>query len=597
MRDGRNMKVATGGVWKGLHPGMALASMGMVAAFIVFTVLDVEPAGPVNGEVRSRIETDQNSPNHLDGSSAASVQARTAHVQGEPSDAAAPQRPEVAKQDDQSRWLESGQRWYYVSVINVVLLTCLYLALSRHGKVRLGPEGSRPEFDTASWLAMLFGAGIGPSLMYFAVGEALEHLFYNPHADQAGATSGGDTGSPDTDQAGATETGRERAVWALQVSYLHWGLHGWAVYAACGATLAYFAFRKGLPLAPRAALYPIIGRRIYGGAGHTVDILAVLGTVCAAATTIGLGAEQMTKGLEHLFGIESGAETQLAVLGAITALGTAVAVSGIARGVRTKARWNLWIAAAIAAYVALSGPLEWSLGVPAEALAGYVEKAIEMGLEVFGDGESWHWQGTWTMFYWGWWIAWAPCVGMFIARISYGRTLRELILGTMLAPAAIALVWVGVLGGRAVGIGLDPESGAEAARMMEAVGAGDFPRATFMMLKHIASHEQIGWAVAALATLLLASWTATMTSSSTLVVTTILSMGHAHPPQRFRVVWGIGEGAAATALLVAGGLKALQAASISAALPVSATMLIMLYGLLRSLGKEEGAQNRSSNRT
>ena len=572
MRDGGNMKIAAGGLWKGLHPGMALASMGMVAAFIVFTVLDVELAGATYGEVRSWIETDQNSLNYLDMSSAASI--------------------EVVKQDDQSRWIESGLRWYYVSVINIVLLTCLYLALSRHGKVRLGPEGSRPEFGTASWVAMLFGAGIGTSLMYFGVSEPTVYLDNMKSDDMKPEVV---TGNPHADQAGATEMERERAIRALLVCYLHWGLHGWAVYAACGAILAYFAFRKGLPLAPRAALYPIIGRKIYGGAGHTVDILAVLGTVCAAATTIGLGAEQVAKGLAHLFEIESGAATQLAVLGAITAIGTAVAVSGIARGVRTKAQWNLWIAAAIVAYVALGGPLEWSLGITAQALARYPE-AIRIGLIVF-DGESGRWQTTWTIFYWGWWIAWAPCVGIFIARISYGRTLRELILGTMLAPAAFALIWFGVLGGRAMGIEIDTESGAGTGEIMKQVRAYDLAGAIYKMFELIASHDQVEWAVAALATLLVASWTVTSTSSSTLVVTTILSMGHAQPPQRFRVAWGIGVGAAAAALLVADGLHALKAASIWAALPVSATMLIMLYGLLRSLGKEEGAQNRSSNGT
>ena len=530
-RPRRRLAVAGAGLWKGLHPGMALASMGMVLAFLLFTVVDVDTAGSAYQAVR--------------------------------------------------RQIESFFSWYYILAVCGILFVCLYLALSRFGRIRLGDDDARPEFSTFSWLAMLFSAGVGIGILFFSISEPLSYF------DNAEAS--GHPNNPHADHAGAVARDERRAAHAVQVTYFHWGLHAWAVYVMAGLCLAYFSFRRKLPLTLRSALYPVIGDRIYGPVGHAVDLLALFGAVFGVATSLGLGVKQMAAGLAVLFGIDPGLVTQLTLITLITAVATLSAVSGIGRGIRIISEWNIYFTAILLAFFLFCGPFEWLMSFFATSVGGYLWNVVPMGFWAASEPGGVAWQGSWTIFYWGWWIAWAPFVGMFIARISRGRTIREFILGTLFAPTALAMFWICLLGGNALHMELRAEGGVGTAGLIDLVRGGQLEAALYGTIQRMTDISPLAWIMSALATFLLATWFITSADSGTLVIVTMLSLGSDHPPQRFRVVWGATEGLVAAALLVAGGLLALQAASIVAALPVSVVMLVMTFGLLKSLSEDSAA--------
>ena len=531
-RSGRKrMAVATSGPWRGLHPGMALASKVMVVAFVVFTVLNVEGANAIYSALR--------------------------------------------------RWIEATLSWYYVLTICVMLFAAIYLMASRHGSVRLGSDDARPEFSTFSWLAMLFSAGIGIGILFFSI---YEPLFYFDTAEAAGYPN-----NPHADHAGAGVADERRAAHAMRVAYFHWGFHAWAVYVIVGLCLAYFGFRKKLPLTPRSALYPIIGDRIYGPIGHAVDLLAVFGAVFGVATSLGLGAGQIAAGLNELFGIDAGDVTRVAVIAAITAVATLSAVSGIGRGIRVISEWNVCISLVLLAYFLFFGPFDWLMGFFATTVGEYLWNFVPMGFWTAATPGDMKWQGAWTVFYWGWWFAWAPFVGMFIARISRGRTIRQFTIGAMFVPTAMAMVWICVFGGNALHLELYAADGVGTAGILERVRQDEQEAALYATINAISGVEWLTWAMAALATVLLATWFITSSDSCTLVVATMVSLGNDHPPQRFRILWGISEGFVAAVLLVAGGLGALRTASIAAALPVSIVLLAMTFGVIKSLTEDSSA--------
>ena len=525
------LTVAGAGPWKGLHPGMAMAAMGMVLAFLVFTMLDVEAAGAVFQAVR--------------------------------------------------RQIESLFSWYYILAVCGLLFVCLYLAGSRFGSIRLGDDDARPEFSTFSWLAMLFSAGIGIGILFFSISEPMSYF------DNASAS--GHPNNPHADHAGAHGLDERRATHALQVTYYHWGMHGWAVYVITGLCLAYFGYRKKLPLTLRSALHPVIGDRIYGPIGHAVDLLAVFGAVFGVATSLGLGVKQMATGLAVLFGVDPGLVTQLTLIAIITAVATLSAVSGIGRGIRVISEWNIYFTVVLLAFFLFFGPFEWLMSFFATSVGGYLWNVVPMGFWTASEPGGVAWQGNWTIFYWGWWIAWAPFVGMFIARISRGRTIREFVLGTLFAPTALATFWICLLGGNALHLELRAEGGVGTAGLIELVRDGQLEAALYGTIARMTDISALAWLISALATFLLATWFITSADSGTLVIVTMLSMGSDHPPQRFRVVWGATEGLVAATLLVAGGLLALQAASIVTALPVSVVMMAMTFGLLKSLSQDSAA--------
>lgn len=528
---GSNGLVAEKGIWKGLHPGMGLAAKGMVVAFVVFTALNVDFANGIYSAVRG--------------------------------------------------WIEGALNWYYISAVTVMLFVCLYLMMSRHGKVRLGDDDSRPEFSNFSWFAMLFSAGVGIGLLFFGIAEP---MFYFDNTAPWKYPN-----NPFADLEGATNMDVQRGVIAMRVTYFHWGFHGWAVYVMIGLCLAYFGFRKKLPLTLRSALYPVIGNRIYGPIGHAVDLLAVFGTVFGVATSLGLGVSQMATGLNHLFGVDPGLTTQIILIVIISIVATLSAVSGVGKGIRIISEWNIWLSIVLLAFFLFGGPTKWLLGFFVTTVGDYLWNVIPMGFQTFnGDGNA-KWQGGWTIFYWGWWISWAPFVGMFIARISRGRTIREFMVGVMFVPTTIAFFWLCIFGGSAIYAELNATGGVGTAGIADLVRNWNLPAALYGTIDQVTTIQWLNWAMAALATFLLATWFITSSDSGTLVITTMLSMGDDNPPQRFRIVWGLGEGFVAAVLLAAGGLKALQTASIAAALPVSVIMLMMTWGIVKSLNEDSSA--------
>ena len=531
MTDKQPVKVAEKGVWKGLHPGMGLASKGMVAAFVVFTALNVDFANSVYSAVRG--------------------------------------------------WIESALNWYYISALIVMLFACFYLMVSRHGAIKLGDDDSKPEFSNFSWFAMLFSAGVGIGLLFFGIAEP---MFYFDNTQPWGYPN-----NPFADQAMVTEMDETRAVYAMRVTYFHWGFHGWAVYVMIGLCLAYFGFRKKLPLTLRSALYPVIGEKIYGPIGHAVDLLAVFGTVFGVATSLGLGVSQMATGLNVLFGVDPGVTTQVVLIAVISVVATFSAVSGVGNGIRIISEWNIWLSVVLLAFFLFGGPFKWLMGFFVTTVGDYLWHVIPMGFQTFNSEGDAAWQGGWTIFYWGWWISWAPFVGMFIARISRGRTIREFMLGVMFVPTTIAFFWLCIFGGNAMYLELTAEGGVGTAGIAQLIRDWNLPAALYGTIERVTDIGWLNWMMAALATFLLATWFITSSDSGTLVITTMLSMGDDDPPQRFRIVWGLGEGFVAAVLLLVGGLKALQTASIAAALPVSVIMLFMTYGIIKSLNEDSSA--------
>ncbi|NQW08938.1 MAG: BCCT family transporter [Alphaproteobacteria bacterium] len=536
----RDNLIAKSGFFTGLHPGMGIAAKAMVASFVVFTVLNVEYAGELYGAVRG--------------------------------------------------WIESGLSWYYITAMTVMLFICLYLMFSRFGTIKLGDDDSKPEFSNFSWFAMLFSAGVGIGILFFGVAEP---IFY---FDNSGAF--GYPNNPHADLQGHGEMDVQRAVDAMRVTYFHWGLHGWAVYVMIGLCLAYFGFRKKLPLTLRSALYPVLGERIYGPIGHAVDLLAVFGTVFGVATSLGLGVTQMATGLNVLFGIDPGITTQLILIAVISVIATLSAVSGVGNGIRIISEWNIWLSIVLLAAFVAFGPFKFLMSFFITSLGDYIWNVIPMGFWTASEPGNAAWQGGWTIFYWGWWISWAPFVGMFIARISRGRTIREFMVGVMFVPTTIAFFWICMFGGSAIWQEMNAVGGpgaAGGAGIIETVRAWNLPNALYGTIDNLFRTSWAGdmswmiWPMSALATILLASWFITSSDSGTLVITTMLSMGDDDPPKMFRIIWGLGEGFVAGVLLLAGGLKALQTASIAAALPISVIMLFMAYGLIKSLVEDSSA--------
>ncbi|MBO9409761.1 BCCT family transporter [Shimia sp. R9_1] len=523
--------VSDKGFFKGLHNGMSIASKAMVAAFVVFTILNVDFAGQIYGGVRS--------------------------------------------------WVEGALSWYYISSVIVILFACLYLMFSRFGSIRLGDDDAKPEFSNFAWFAMLFSASVSIGIMFFGVAEP---LFYFDNSAGWGYPN-----NPFADMAGHAEMDMARAVDAVRVTNFHWGLHGWAIYTLTGLALGYFAFRKKLPLTFRSALYPILGERIYGPAGHAVDLLAVFGTVFGIATSMGLGVTQMAQGMNVLFGVDPGTATQVVLVLVISVIATLSAVSGIGKGIKILSEWNIVLTILLILFFFVAGPSQWLAGFFLNSVGDYATKFLSMGFWTATDAGDVKWQGGWTIFYWGWWLSWAPFVGMFIARISKGRTIREFMFGAMLVPTTMAFIWISIFGGNALFMELNAEGGVGTAGLIDMVNNWNLGGTLFGTIDRLTDGGTLAWIISALTTFLLATWFITSSDSGTLVVTTILSMGNAHPPKQHRIIWGLAQGLVAAVLLIAGGLSALQTAAIAAALPISVLVVMMAWGVIKSLMEDPSA--------
>jgi choline/glycine/proline betaine transport protein len=457
-------------------------------------------------------------------------------------------------------WILGTLKWYYIGIVAFFLFFALWLGLSRYGNIRLGKDTDRPEFSNFAWFAMLFGCGMGIGLVFWSIAEPIYHFQSNPFITEA------------------QQKTPLAAVTAMRLTFFHWGLHPWAIYVIVGLSLAYFAYRKNLPLTIRSSLYPLIGDKIYGPIGHAVDILAVFATVFGVATSLGLGVQQMNTGLNQMFGLPVSTTTQMVLIALISSIAIFSVVSGVNKGIRILSNLNLWLSFSILAFLLLFGPTRFLLRTLLQSTGDYLANVIPLSLWTDAN-QNRPWQGWWTAFYWGWWIAWSPFVGMFIARISKGRTIREFVIGVLLVPTAFGFLWLTVFGGTALWIELTQGGG-----IVEAVKQ-DVTLALYTTFA-LMDVGFIGTLFAGVATLLIATYFITSSDSGTLVVATLLSLGDENPPTMHRIIWGVSEGAVAAVLLLAGGLTALQTASITAALPFSVIMLFMCLGIVQGLRQE-----------
>jgi len=455
--------------------------------------------------------------------------------------------------------------WFYIMAVAAFLVFVIYLAVSPYGRLRLGGDDERPEFSYFTWFAMLFSAGMGIGLVFYGVAEPLLH-FGNPHNAEALSV----------------EAARE----AINITFFHWGLHAWAIYIVIGLSLSYFAYRHGLPLTIRSTLYPILGRHIHGPAGHVVDALAVFGTLFGLATSLGLGVMQIHAGLEYLGlfpdVVEGKADPsdvwyQVALIVVITLAATASVASGVGKGIRRLSELNLALATLLLLFVFLAGPTIFLLNTFVQSVGRYGASLVQMTFRTDAF-IGLDWQKSWTMFYWGWWISWSPFVGMFIARVSRGRTVREFITGVLLVPTLLTFFWMVVFGGTGIDLARDP---AVEVNMVGAVQQ-NVSTAVFVML------EQLPLTVitTVLTTLVVAVFFVTSSDSGSLVIDILTSGGHPDPPAWQKMFWALVEGAVAAILLVAGGLQALQTAAIVTALPFAAIMLLICFALYKGLRAE-----------
>ncbi|MGX5724104.1 BCCT family transporter [Metapseudomonas otitidis] len=449
-------------------------------------------------------------------------------------------------------WIIVNASWFYVLTVALILITVVFLAVSRFGDIKLGPDHSQPTYRNSTWFAMLFSAGMGIGLMFFGVAEPLMH-YANPPV-----------GDPST-VAAAKE--------AMKLTFFHWGLHAWSIYAIVALILAFFCFRHDLPLTLRSALYPLIGDRIYGPIGHAVDIFAILGTVFGVATSLGYGVLQINSGLNHLFGLPVTVPVQLGLIAATCALATLSVASGLDRGIKLLSEFNLILAVILLGLVLVLGPTVFLLKAFVQNTGGYLSEIVSKTFNLYAY-EPTDWIGGWTLLYWGWWLSWSPFVGLFIARISRGRTIRQFVCGVLFVPAGFTLLWMTVFGDTAIHMVL--QQGVHS--LVETV-AQDSSLALFAFLEQFPFSSVLSL----VAILMVVVFFVTSADSGALVVDMLASGGQPVTPLWQRLFWSILMGVVAMALLLADGLKALQTATIASALPFSVVLLAATWGLLKAL--------------
>ncbi|MGG5289849.1 BCCT family transporter [Pseudomonas shirazensis] len=449
-------------------------------------------------------------------------------------------------------WIIGNVSWFYILAVAIILGTVVFLGVSRYGDIKLGPDHSTPDYSSTTWFAMLFSAGMGIGLMFFGVAEPVMHFLKPPIGDGGTVQAAGE---------------------AMRITFFHWGLHAWAIYAIVALILAYFSYRQGLPLTLRSALYPLIGERIYGPLGHAVDIFAIIGTVFGVATSLGFGVAQINTGLNALFGVPVSTGVQIALIIGTTFLATLSVMSGLDKGIRRLSELNLGLAVLLLLMVMLLGPTVLILQTFVQNTGGYLSEIVSRTLNLYAYQPT-DWIGGWTLFYWGWWLAWSPFVGLFIARISRGRTIREFVTGVLLVPTAFTLLWMTVFGNTAIHMILD-EGLTDLAMAVDK----DTSLALFAFLEHF----PFASVISTLAVIMVVVFFVTSADTGAMVVDMLASGGQENTPLRQRVFWAASMGLVAIALLLADGLKALQTATIASALPFTLALLFSTRGLLKAL--------------
>ncbi|KYO49428.1 transporter [Tistrella mobilis] len=445
--------------------------------------------------------------------------------------------------------------WFYILVVAIFLGMALFLGFSRFGRLKLGPDDSEPDFRYGSWVAMLFAAGMGIGLMFFAVGEPMTHF-----------------ASPPVVEPRSIEAQRS----AMNITFFHWGIHAWAIYAIVGLSLAYFGYRYNLPLTIRSGLYPLLKERIHGPIGHAVDIFAICGTVFGLATSLGFGVLQINAGLDHLIGLEVSPIVQVTLIAAVTGVATISVISGLDKGVRILSETNLVLAVALMLFVLAVGPTTMLFRAFVQNIGIYLDNFVLKTFNLYAY-EPRSWIYSWTLFYWAWWISWSPFVGMFIARISRGRTVREFVIAVLFVPLGFTFLWMTVFGNTAMFIDTEVANGALAAAVAEDVSVALFQFLEYLPLSSI---------TAVLAVMLVTVFFVTSSDSGSMVVDTIASGGATNTPIPQRVFWCVLEGVVAAVLLLAGGLSALQTVTIASALPFAVVMLLLCWSLFRGMSAD-----------
>ncbi len=448
--------------------------------------------------------------------------------------------------------------WFFILSMNLILIMVFSFLFSKYGDIRLGGDDAKPQFSILGWFAMLFSAGMGIGLLFYGVAEPMFHYASSPLAESGTA---------------------EAARVAMDITFLHWGLHPWAVYSLVGLSLAFFCFNKGLPLSIRSVFYPFFGDRIYGTLGNVVDIMATVATLFGVATSLGLGVQQVNAGLAHLFDIPQTVWVQVLLIAGITAIATWSVVMGLNAGIRRLSEINLFLAALLLLFVLILGPTLFVLNAFVENIGYYVQNLPQLSTwnETYEDT---NWQQGWTVFYWGWWIAWSPFVGMFIARVSYGRTIKEFVLGVLFVPTLITFLWVTVFGNTAINIEMFGAGG-----IAKAVQE-NIPVSLFVLLESF----PLDMMTSLLAMAVIIFFFVTSSDSGSMVIDMITSGGNPDPPVLQRLFWALLEGVVAAVLLVGGGLAALQTGAITTGLPFALVLLIMGFSLRRGLADYKGQQ-------
>lgn len=451
--------------------------------------------------------------------------------------------------------------WFYVLTVAFIFFFVIFLGLSRYGDIRLGPDHSTPDYSMATWISMLFAAGMGIGLMFFGVAEPLMHYL-----------------SPPTAEIGTVAAVQE----AMKMTFFHWGLHAWAIYAIVALVLAYFSYRHNLPLTLRSALYPLIGERIYQWPGHLVDIFAVVSTVFGVATSLGLGASQVNAGFSYLFDIDVSSTNQIIIMCVITALAVISVATGLDKGIKILSETNMILAIVLLLLIFVLGPTVFLLQAYLQNIGDYLADLVHNTFNLFAYKKT-DWIGGWTIFYWGWWLAWAPFVGLFIARISRGRTIREFIIGVMLIPTVFTLFWMTIFGNSA--IDLVHNQGVAALGDMV---SQDSSVALFVFLENFPLTTVLSF----FSVLMIVIFFVTSCDSGAMVVDMLCSHGSNDTPLWQRVYWAVGIGVVAAILLLAGGLNALQTMTIASALPFAIVLLLAIIGLIKAL-RVEGFKQES----
>ncbi|MDC3412777.1 BCCT family transporter [Aquibacillus sp. 3ASR75-11] len=454
--------------------------------------------------------------------------------------------------------------WFYLLSATGFLVFALFLIFSKYGNIKLGKPDDQPDYSYITWFAMLFSAGMGIGLVFWGAAEPLSH-FHNPPFGEA-----------ETDNAARV---------ALRYSFFHWGLHPWAIYSVIALALAYFKFRKGAPGLVSAILEPLFGDKIKGGWGTLVDFIAVFATIFGVATSLGFGAIQISGGLSYLFdGLEKTFALQLTIILIVTVLFLLSAMTGLNKGIKYLSNTNIVLAILLMLFLLFTGPTNFIMDLFTTTFGSYLQNIPGMSFRLtpFDSGNNWI-QG-WTIFYWAWWIAWAPFVGMFIARVSKGRTIREFVLGVLLVPTIFGALWFSIFGGS--GIYLEYFDGANIIQYINDPNFGN-EVALFVVLEQF----PLGTFMSLLAILLISTFFITSADSATFVLGMQTTGGSLNPSNKVKFVWGIIQSAAAAILLWQGGLTALQTASIIAAFPFTIIMILIVFSLLKSFKEEAKKMN------